>query len=199
MKLKTKFTFLMIIAAVFVLQSCATLGLATKPNSSDSSLIYGHIDPARKGNAALTMMFSDWEAKKAFVDASIDDSELSMSEKIQIVSRMNDMPRAVVDWNTGVFALEVNEPGNYFLNEIAVTASSTYYEFALPDSSSDCISIGSGDVTYYGAVFMSILEDGSALLEPSMDITREEVLDLVEVLLEGKGWDEWIERERAEM
>ena len=199
MKLKKKITFLMIVAAVFVLQSCATLGLATKPNSPESSLIYGHIDPAKKGSAALTMMFADWEAKKAYVDASIDDSELSMSEKMEIVSRMNDMPRAVVDWNTGVFAIEVNEPGNYFLSEIAVTAASTYYEFDLPDSPSNCISIGSGDVAYYGAVFMNILDDGSALLEPSVNMTKEEVLDQVAILLEGKGWDAWIERERAEI
>lgn len=214
MKIATKMSLLLMLSATLLLQSCMSmgglsgaLGMTTKPDDENSSLIYGYLDINQEKNAKTDIAFASWELKNKFIEAFKKDSDYNYFQQQSIMNEYNNNSNfMVIDHETGVFAIEITEPGDFCLDRISVTDSGIQtknsvrlYMFDLPETPADGITVNTGETIFWGAMELVVKEDGDAILEPSMNLTREEVLELVAVKLEGKGWDAWIARERAEL
>jgi hypothetical protein len=206
--LKKMTTCFLLVYLLLLIQSCATLtGKPTSPDNSNCSLIYGQIDINQEKAAHTYVYFTTWDFKQEYIESEQKNSAYNYFEKKSIDQKYNyGIPVTVIDMETGVFALEIKDPGDYILDRIWIqdkgfqtSQSNKIYMFNLPESPENGVAVKSGEMVYYGAQKLNSLEKGNAELEPNINKTRKEVLEQVEILLSGKGWEDWIARERASL
>ena len=203
----SKGVFIGICILTLLLQSCASLssmlGLVTAPNDSNSSLIYGQLDINQEKIATTRIYFTTLDMKKNMTEIMAKESESNVIEQQLLISKYNnDTPLSLIDPDTGVFAIEINEFDLYCIDKIWITdnglqtrGSERAYIFNSPENRKDELSIQEGEIYYYGSVVLEVSDNGDGVLEPSMDSNRNTILDQVEIMLDGKGWENWIAKE----
>ncbi|ADK79761.1 hypothetical protein [Sediminispirochaeta smaragdinae] len=195
------YTPILVGLTVALLSGCATMGVNTAPQSEASSLIYGHLNKEHLKYSSVVFFFAPWELANNMGWNTADDL-LNMSKKEKKAAAKALMEEgAWIYWDrsTSTFACPVEKPGDYYLIELDVMTGNTEFLLysGLPDRE-NTIKVEQGGMYYWGACKLESGDknNGYALVaDPS--VTQLDVLDGVARHLSGKGWDAWINRERA--
>lgn len=210
-----------------VISSCASFNykLDRAPVSEESSLIYGYVELDENFNyiegkevdpvlVDLSCLPYDMALIYQKYHSQLDpDEELRLDwrneeEKVLGIA-MLDEKGASTDRETGVFAIQVLEGGTHWVYELTITQLTnhqrnlytTVYTFEPPSELRDAFVLEGGEMVYWGAVKINLIDPESMNAEISAHPTmsRSEVLDRVEELLDGKGWDQWFAEERSRL
>ncbi|MDC7239331.1 MAG: hypothetical protein PQJ50_03120 [Spirochaetales bacterium] len=201
--MKTK-TLITAVFLVSFLSSCASFGILTKPKSEESSLIYGYIDKVTEVNYYKKNYIYAMKWEKAEEIAALQNKVSETGEWYLLNRELSDNPFIFMNGNSGVFAIPVHEPGEYYICSVALeyprspsVLVTEHFPISPYESKDNVLNLKGGDMQYWGAVEFTLTEDPrTSQILPHPTMTKEEVLDLLEKELEGSGWEDWIEAEK---
>ena len=177
-----------IIVAIISITSCKTLG---PPEDAVSAGLYGYIE-FEEG-----LYFDDKNLNIVFYPIEGDASDLDITKDINKFEKFNLITSGIMGKRSdnNAFWIANIPPGTYglILLEDEYQRMDVWYK---PISS--IVEVKEGQLNYWGATFSTLSDndDSSFVSESHFDITREDVLDLLEEKLLENNWGEWLDRER---
>lgn len=195
-----------VVLFLIFLTGCSSLPgyqkLNHEPLSENSTLVYGYLQMDTDRKYQVELSCPPWDGIKNNYE------NLTKEDREAYYESLLTYPGAFLDKKTGVFAIQINEPGAYWLCDVSITPQVSYgnvitylhYNIQTPENKNLALQVMGGEMIYWGATVFTLDNDTmEATFEPHATMTKADVLDLVEEMLSGKGWDMWIEEERSRL
>ncbi len=178
--------FMLLVLVVILLTSCSTM---SKPKDENSSALYGYIEFEED-------YIFDNEKFSLFFHPIDEDTDITIEENMSDIKEVGLMMSSVVALREkdNTFWLSNIKDGTYGLIVIYFQKGNVLYKLWF-DPEEYPIEIKPGVLNYWGSV-MATSSDDKHIMEPHMDISREDVLDILEERLIEKEWGKWLEIER---